>query len=158
MDYSIKLRRLAKDKGLTIVERPNGHYQIIGEHLLVNYYPDSKRRTAYVGATSEGIHNVTPEKAIYMALTPPKIKRGKVQRKHSKFYKKHLDRMWAKDNHCYWCHEEVFRDDASVDHRIPLKRGGLDNPSNFVLAHKSCNHERGHNMPEISISTSGFIG
>ena len=36
-----------------------------------------------------------------------------------------------------------------IDHRIPLKRGGLDNASNFVLAHKTCNHARGHDMPEV---------
>lgn len=158
MNDLTKLRRLAKDKGLTLVERANGHVQIVGKHLLVNYYPDSKNKTAYVGATRAGIHDVSPEKAIYMALTPPKIRKEKVKRKHSKFYKKHLDRLFIKDNHCYWCHKEVVRTDASIDHRIPLKRGGLDNPSNFVLAHKSCNNERSHNMPEINISTSGFIG
>ena len=158
MDTLTKLQRLARDKDIKIIMRPNGHYQIISKHLIVNYYPESQRRTAYVSATRGGIHNVTPEMAVYMALTPPKVKKEKVQRKHSKVYKRHLDKMWSKNNLCYWCHTEVLRKDASIEHRIPLKRGGLDNPSNYVLAHKTCNHERGHNMPEINISTSGFIG
>jgi hypothetical protein len=143
------LRSMAKIHGLTLIERSNGHVQITGGHLLVNYYPESKRRTAYVGATKAGIHHVSPEKAIAMALTPPPLQKEKVVRRRREFYRKHLNRMFAKDRHCYWCHEEIARPDASVDHRIPLKRGGLDNASNFVLAHKTCNHARGHDMPEV---------
>ena len=143
------LRRLAAKHNLTIVDRGNGHVQITGGHLLVNYYPDSKRPTAYVGATKAGVHHLSPEQAVKMALTPPPLQAEKVRRRNREFYRKHLNRLFAKSQVCHWCGEKVARPDASIDHRIPLKRGGLDHHSNFVLAHQRCNHERGHDMPEV---------
>jgi 5-methylcytosine-specific restriction endonuclease McrA len=40
-------------------------------------------------------------------------------------------------------------DTSTMDHVIPLHRGGLDNANNRVLACEPCNSKRGHDMPEL---------
>ena len=65
------LQSLAEARGLRIEERGPGHFQIIGGTCLVNYYPDSKRRSAYIaGQEGRARRNVTPEQAIEMAFEP----------------------------------------------------------------------------------------
>jgi len=68
------LEKLAVQRNLTIRECGNGHVQILGGTCLVNYYPDSKRRSAYIaGATGRARHGVTPGQAVEMAFesAPP---------------------------------------------------------------------------------------
>jgi hypothetical protein len=52
---------------------------------------------------------------------------------------------------CWWCglpfNEEVHTLRQSVDHRIPIDRGGDNNPGNIVLAHLSCNCSKKNKMP-----------
>lgn len=52
---------------------------------------------------------------------------------------------------CWWCGKPFVKGDTrlcqSVDHIIPLKRGGTNNPSNIVLAHRSCNSSKKDKMP-----------
>jgi 5-methylcytosine-specific restriction endonuclease McrA len=38
-------------------------------------------------------------------------------------------------------------EDATVDHRIPLGKGGLNNDNNKVLACGPCNHSKDNSMP-----------
>jgi hypothetical protein len=143
-----KLQTLAKKYDVLIRELPNGHFQIIGRHFTVNYYPYSTNRTAYVNNTKKGHANVSPERAVFMALDPPKIQREKVQRRNYRYYKKQVDRLFKQSNYCFWCRKPMLRHEASLEHIIPLKRGGLDEPSNYAIAHKDCNAWRGHDMPE----------
>ena len=73
MESISKLRKLAESNGLTLKDCGNGHIQITGGPMLVNYWPQSRKRTCYVGATREGRNNVTPEKAVEWALVPPAV-------------------------------------------------------------------------------------
>lgn len=64
------LQQLAKEKGLRLVEPSPGHIQITGGTCVVNYYPTSKRRSAYIsGQEGKGRRYVTPQEAIEMAFT-----------------------------------------------------------------------------------------
>jgi len=55
--------------------------------------------------------------------------------------------------HCHFCRKEVVihhwsanyngPDLATVDHVIPLSRGGSDHPSNMVVACRPCNLKKG---------------
>jgi hypothetical protein len=47
---------------------------------------------------------------------------------------------------CWWC-SEPLGDDQTVDHRIPLAKGGSNNPDNLVLAHLHCNCSKGAKLP-----------
>lgn len=55
---------------------------------------------------------------------------------------------------CQICHEPVDRqisrrhdDGATIDHVIPLSRGGTDEPDNVVTAHWRCNRDKGNRVP-----------
>lgn len=148
-----RLKHSAKAHGLQVVERGKGHFQITGGALLVNYYPASKRKVAYIAGTTEGVPWCTPEKAVSMALKAPpmapaerKDKRGAQRARKVRLWRDPARRA------CYVCREAMTFDEATVEHIIPLARGGLDNDNNCALSHEHCNHERGHNMPELKQS------
>ena len=141
------LEDAASRRGLKVVERGNGHFQIVGGPLLVNYWPLSKRHTAYVDGTTIGRQGVTPEKAVEMAFVPPPVAAVKDQRKGN--YRSDKRKMLRICNKCYWCGIRLTLATATMEHVIPLHRGGLDNSNNRVLACEPCNSKRGSDMPEL---------
>lgn len=44
---------------------------------------------------------------------------------------------------CAICHGRVTREDWSLDHVVPLSKGGAHTYANVVLAHQRCNTRRG---------------
>ncbi len=132
--------------GLEPADRGNGHWQIRGGALLVNFYPHAKRRpTFYVaGTTSKRSGGIAD--AIAATKTPPPLAVIRDKRRQQTATKR---RLWLKNPHCHWCKRKLEKDEATVDHVIPLARGGLDNHNNKVLACGNCNQARGHEMPEV---------
>ena len=126
----------------------NGHLQLLGK-LLVNYYPESKRRTAYVDGTKTSKNNVEPDEAIRMTMTPPKITSNKDKRSKPNTNRKRKVLLFKRIKSCHWCSTPLTLKIATLEHVIPLARGGLDNMNNLTLACEKCNSERGCNMPEI---------
>lgn len=47
---------------------------------------------------------------------------------------------------------------ATIDHKIPLVKGGADNPSNMVLACENCNTEKGETDYEDFMQTKQSVG
>lgn len=46
---------------------------------------------------------------------------------------------------CQLCGTAVIeKSERSLDHLVPVHKGGSDDPENLVLAHKVCNNYRGH--------------
>ena len=55
------------------------------------------------------------------------------------------------DGLCYLCGESLYGrldDPLSIEHKIPISRGGSDDVSNIALAHLSCNMRKGTKTPE----------
>ena len=154
MAASSVLEKAAAARGLEVVDRGQGHFQIKGGPLLVNYYPLAKRKSAYVAGTTGRRVGVTPEQAVEMAFIPPSIKGvPRVEKRRGK-YRDDKRKMMAVDPHCHWCRERLTMkigapNQATLDHRIPLALGGLDNANNWVLACEKCNRDRGCEMPEL---------
>lgn len=70
-----KLKELAEARGLTVREIGNGQVQVKGfDTVMVNYWPDSKNRTAYVDGTKGGVKHCTPHDVIKMSVKLPKVK------------------------------------------------------------------------------------
>lgn len=150
MDQITRLRQLAEARGLTLIDRGQGHIQLVGGPLLVNYYPLAKKKSAYVAGTTSRVVNVTPEQVVEMAFQPPEI--GTARKDKRKGNYRPLKRRMMKGQRkvkCHWCPTLIGLDTATIDHVIPLYRGGLDNANNRVLACGPCNHKRGHAMPEL---------
>ena len=145
-----QLRKLAEPIGLEVVcvNEAGGHYQVRGGALLVNWYPFSAKQTAYVSATKKGVQNASPEQVIGLATTAPDVQAEKVERNAGRAKRAKL-RMLKKSPFCHWCGAELTRETATLEHIIPLKRGGLDHHNNMTLACDTCNQKRGHNMPEL---------
>lgn len=145
--FEERLLECASARGLRVIDRGHGHLQIIGGPLLVNYYPLAKKKSAYVAGTVSGRVGVTPEQAVEMAFMPPPIAIDKDERKGN--YRSTRRRMLKHSIKCHWCQKRLTLDTSTLDHVIPLHRGGLDNANNRVLACKECNTGRGHAMPEL---------
>ncbi len=151
-----QMERDASQHGLSIRVLNSHHVQIQGGLVLVNYYPNSKNRTAYVGQTKKGVKHVSPAQAIQMAIEQPKMTSEKIKRKsHIKWKIKQI----AKQPNCCWCNKPMHLNDsndplyATIEHIVPLSRGGLDNYNNIKLACNKCNGERGHDMTKDIAST-----
>lgn len=140
----------AEEAGLIPIDHGNGHWQLTGGPLIVNYYPHSKRQTIYVCGTTGGTNFASLGDAIQAVLKAPSLKNHleKCQRSQNKSrtFKK---RLFKRSNLCNWCGIALTRDTATLDHVIPLARGGLDNMNNVVLACQPCNQKRGCDMPEL---------
>lgn len=138
---------LAISRRINYTTRENGHITLHGL-LDVNYYPLSKNKTAYVAGTVKGFKNTSPEQAIKMCFEAPKSNGKKDTRsKNSKKIRAALIKKGV--TRCHWCDNPVNLKNSTLEHIIPLARGGLDNANNRTLACKKCNEKRGSNMPEL---------
>jgi len=48
---------------------------------------------------------------------------------------------------CHYCHLEVGREQLTMDHVVPLSRGGKSKKGNLVPACKECNNKKKHMVP-----------
>lgn len=148
MKIETKLKKLAVEKGVEYIDKGNGHIQLKGA-LMVNYYPNSKSKSAYIAGTKKASKQVTPEMAIDMCFTAPVAQAPIVKRRsntrvtRAKMLKKGI-------TVCHWCKTPLTLDTSTIEHVIPLARGGLDNANNRTLACYDCNQDRGGNMPELN--------
>lgn len=153
-DAVSKMKALAPaGVSVELMDQNSGHVQIQGA-WLVNYYPVSKKRTAYIKGTVKGYENVTPEKAIDLAMDAPpiapathKVPRDKNQGRYRKYKAWRIKRPGG--SVCRWCGRALTIETATLEHVVPLDRGGLDCESNWDVACESCNKARGNNMPEL---------
>lgn len=54
-----------------------------------------------------------------------------------------LDILNRDDWRCSYCYKHLTVDDAHVDHKTPVARGGTSNPSNLTAACDTCNIRKG---------------
>ena len=50
--------------------------------------------------------------------------------------------------HCYLCEFPLIKSMATVDHVIPLSKGGYSKGKNFEICCLKCNRDKGDKMPE----------
>ena len=143
----MNLKKLAEKSGVEYIDKGNGHVQLKGA-LLVNYYPDSKSKSAYVAGTKKAVKRVTPKEAVAMCFQAPESQ-GAKDRRGGNSRRKRLALLKRGVTECWWCEKPLTIDTSTLEHIIPLDRGGLDNANNRTLACLKCNNDRGNNMPEI---------
>jgi len=138
---------MAKAEGLEAKEFPKFHWQVMGAGLTVNYWPRSKNQKVYISGTTEASLTYASPKDVFAAAKRPPIVERKVPRKAS--YKRHRLRMLRVRPLCHWCNMRLDEKTATIEHVIPLSRGGLNNANNLKLACEPCNKKRGNSMPEL---------
>lgn len=68
------------------------------------------------------------------------------------------DVVAERDNHtCHICGEWVSAHEMSLDHVVPLARGGEHTYSNIKLAHKVCNSRKGSRLLDSSESSEEVL-
>ncbi len=55
---------------------------------------------------------------------------------------------------CYYCENQFSKDDLTMDHKIPVARGGKSTKGNVVVACKECNTQKKHLTPAEQILNS----
>ncbi len=71
-----------------------------------------------------------------------------------------IDEMmsWMQTSHvCEYCSQEIAPKDYSLDHRLPLARGGKNDYSNLHLVCKSCNSMKGQLTEEEFVLLRTFL-
>lgn len=68
MDTLRKLKLACEKSGAALELKGEGHFHIRGERL-VNYYPFSRRRTAYIPDSNQTLHYIDPEQAVELAYS-----------------------------------------------------------------------------------------
>lgn len=80
----MNLESIAAKRGLKVQEIGPGHFRISGGERMVDYWPNSKRRTAFVVGTQDSTPRCTPEMAVAMAGKPtPKQAPAEAPRKRT---------------------------------------------------------------------------
>lgn len=46
------------------------------------------------------------------------------------------------DGACYYCGQKFSKEELTMDHKVPLARGGVSSRNNIVVACKKCNNEK----------------
>jgi len=148
---SIKsLEKIAKKHNVEVIYRNDIHMHVqLKGKLLVNYYPESKKKTAYINGMKNSIQHVSEEQAVLMANQVPKKKKKSTNQKRRNNYTKEKRQLVKKHPFCHWCKCSLTNETGTVDHLIPLGLGGLNNMNNYVLACEPCNQDRGCEMPEL---------
>lgn len=126
------------------------HWQIRGGKFCVNFYPFKDGGPSFYvnGMNSGSRYHVTVADAIAAADKPPINKLHRRTRKRKRSYKGAKRRLLRVAPFCFWCKKTLDSVSATLDHIIPLSRGGTNGSDNFTLACKVCNQNRRNDMPE----------
>jgi 5-methylcytosine-specific restriction endonuclease McrA len=61
---------------------------------------------------------------------------------HRRIIKKRL--YVAQECRCFYCDKAIHIEDATIDHLVPVAKGGADHWQNHVVACAPCNGEKSH--------------
>ncbi len=93
----------------------------------------------------EGVGTRDQQPFFIVEVSPETVQREKEKArvlKKTRWWQRQMDRAI-----CYYCQQLVSRDQMTLDHIVPLIRGGQSNRSNVVLACKSCNSRKKYLLP-----------
>lgn len=132
---------------------------IEGDNVVVYWPFNSKGPCAFVRGSNIFKENASVADAVKMAtsvpLAIPKEKRAS-RDVDSRTCRAEL--FTFQPHECYWCCEPLTLDTSTIDHVIPLTRGGTYARNNLKLSCLKCNNVRGDAMTEITggIRTNKF--
>jgi 5-methylcytosine-specific restriction endonuclease McrA len=80
----------------------------------------------------------------------PEVGEKEIRREKEKARKLRRSEWWLRRINkgiCYYCKREVGRDQLTMDHVVPLSRGGKSTKGNIVPACKECNTKKKYLLP-----------
>lgn len=139
-EFTAQVRRA----GLQSKDCGDGHWQILGGGFLVNYWDETRRGPVFCVSGMKGQPGGVKQ-AIEAASQPPATERGK--RKGKKWSQRMRRRLLERDPRCRWCGCDLNFETCTLDHVIPLGKGGHSGDDNVCLACDPCNKEKRDTMP-----------
>lgn len=143
---------MCREAGLKARDCGQGHWRIEGGLVTVNWYPWSKGSTVWINGTSgRTSFPGTAEMAIAAArgqaqvLAPGARPTERLSSSKARSVKRGWWRRFSIVR-CRWCGLALERHQITIDHVIPLFRGGSNLPDNLVPACEPCNKKRGHEL------------
>jgi 5-methylcytosine-specific restriction enzyme A len=105
-------------------------------------------RCSVLDASAGGVRETEfcHEQPSFVVEVSPEI----IQREKEKARVLKKTRWWQRQMErgtCFYCQKPVDREAASLDHIVPLIRGGRSTRGNMVLACKSCNSKKKYLLP-----------
>jgi 5-methylcytosine-specific restriction endonuclease McrA len=116
---------------------------------LVRKKPKKKRRHPG-GGNPRGLRSGLrgrPKKALSVTAKPKQKKAKPPANPKSRREAMYLEMPW-----CHWCMDSVSYMNMTLDHVIPLSRGGTNARHNLVVACQECNNRKGSWMPDDWLS------
>lgn len=135
--------------GFTPKDCGNGHWQIHGGAVIVNFYPEGKRGpTIYAQGAVRGVRGkkATLDNALRLATEgvlegAPTVARDELHRNRRRNIKRALVRRRPV---CHWCGQKgLTMATARLDHKLPRSQGGSHREDNLVLACVECDDAKG---------------
>ena len=81
-------------------------------------------------------------KDVFVAVDKKQIKKEREKARELKKTKWWKDKLQT--GKCYYCEQQFSKSELTMDHLVPLVRGGKSIKNNLVLACKKCNFDKKH--------------
>ena len=91
-----------------------------------------------------------PHKANPMIYSHEEISEQAIKREKEKARQVRKSSWWMRkvqQGECHYCHQKVGKANLTMDHVLPLSRGGKSKKGNIVPACKECNNKKKHLLP-----------
>jgi hypothetical protein len=143
--FEKKMKALAEKNGLELKKCSPYHFHLRGVFLL-NVYPTTG--SVYVQGSNNKTQFDTLDFLIKLAngeVDLEGVVRGKRPNNSSRNKRKGL---WAKGvKSCFVCGKD-FTDfeETTLEHKVPLFKGGSNREDNLSLSHEKCNQDRGNSL------------
>lgn len=139
-----EFERQAKARGFMARDCCGGQWQCQGV-ALVNWWPYSARRTLHVDGAVDGLHYASSRDVFEIASGRRRVvSKSRHKRKDNSGHKRRL--IAQRGPVCHWCKQRFNADALTVDHLVPLSRGGSNYHNNLLLACKLCNQRRANSL------------
>jgi hypothetical protein len=123
-----------------------GRWQIAGGAYLVNCWPQTKNGFTYHIAGTVGSHQGKPSQAVLAALAGGSGTGHASSHTGHGYYRSVKTQLLKSDPHCWICKCGLTRKTATIDHVIPLDKGGSNGQDNLRIACESCNKTKGNKI------------
>jgi len=82
----------------------------------------------------------------YPEIAPIKKKNSRRRNRKSSVIRAKRQKLLARDPHCQYCRKPLSLEDSTLDHVIPLSKGGSSLIENLAVACGDCNNKKGNNI------------
>lgn len=141
--FEKKIKPLAEKEGVEVRRCSEYHFQL-KSIFLVNVYPT--KATFYVQGTNHKLRYYDLNQLIEVSKGNKDLETDRAKKKR-RTKARSRNRMWEESKICFYCGYEIAAiEDASIEHKVPLSRGGSNRRDNLALSHKACNRTRGNSL------------